>query len=109
MMVRPNMSGSRNGVAKQNMDKDKCALYTHCYGHALNLTVSNTVKQSKVCKDALETAFEVTRLVKFFPKQNAALKKFVLVYRRLIPALLAFAPSARPDGLSEELPWRLYL
>ena len=63
-----NMSDPRNGVAKQIMNEEKRALYTHCYGHALNLAVLDTVKQSKVCKDALEIAFEVTRLVKFSPK-----------------------------------------
>ena len=33
------------------------------------------MKKSKVCKDALETAFEITRLVKFSPKRNAAFDK----------------------------------
>jgi len=70
-----NMSGSRNGVAKKILEEENRALYTHCYGHALNLAVSNTMKKSKVCKDALETAFEITRLVKFSPKRNAAFDK----------------------------------
>ena len=47
-------------------------LYTHCYGHALNLAVGDTVKQSKICKDALDTAFEITRMIKFSPKVMAA-------------------------------------
>jgi hypothetical protein len=67
-----NMSGSRSGVATRILNEEKRALYTHCYGHALNLAVSDTVKKSKVCKDALETAFEITRLVKFSPKRNTA-------------------------------------
>lgn len=48
------------------------ALYIHCFGHALNLAVADTVKQSKVCYDALETVLEVTKLVKFSPKWNTA-------------------------------------
>ena len=44
----------------------------HCYAHALNLAVADTVKQSKICRDALDTAFEITRLIKFSPKRNAA-------------------------------------
>ena len=67
------MSGSCNGAAKQIMDQEKRAFYTHCFGHALNLTVSDTVKQSKVYKDSLETAFEVTWLVKFSPKVKYSL------------------------------------
>ena len=52
-----NMSGSRNGVATQFMAEEKRAVYTHCYGHALNLAVGDTIKRSKVCCEALETAF----------------------------------------------------
>ena len=39
-----NMSGSRRVVAEQICGDEKKALYTHCYGHALNLAVSNTIK-----------------------------------------------------------------
>ena len=67
-----NMSGSRNGVATQIAREENRALYVHCFGHALNLAVADTVKQSKVCRDALEIALEVTKLVKFSPKRNAA-------------------------------------
>ena len=69
------MRGSLNGIAKQIMDDEKHALYTHCYQHALNLAVLDTVKQSKVCKDALEIAFEVTHLVKFPQSEMQPLKK----------------------------------
>ena len=54
------MSGSRRGVAAQICGDEKKALYPHCYGHALNLAVSDTIKQSKVCCDALDTAYEIT-------------------------------------------------
>ena len=67
-----NMSESRNGVATQIMAEEKRVVYTHCYGHALNLAVGDAIKQSKVCRDALETAFEISKLVKFSPKKNAA-------------------------------------
>ena len=64
-----NMSGSRRSVAAQICGDEKKALYTHWYGHALNRAVSDTIKQSKVCCDALDTAYEITRLVKFSPKR----------------------------------------
>ena len=35
----------------------------HCYVHALNLAVSYTVKQSKVCCEALEVAYEISKLI----------------------------------------------
>ena len=67
-----NMSGARKGVAAKIRQEESRALYMHCYGHALNLAVADTVKQSKVCRDALDTAFEITRLIKFSPKRNSA-------------------------------------
>ena len=38
-----NMSGLRNGVARQIKDMEKKGLYTHCYGHSLNLAASDTL------------------------------------------------------------------
>lgn len=66
-----NMSGSKSGVATQIAKEEQRALYIHCFGHALNLAVADSIKESKVCCDALETAIEVTKLVKFSPKRNA--------------------------------------
>ena len=70
-----NMSGTRGGVARKIADEESRALYTHCYSHALNLAVSDTVKKSQLCKDALDTAFEVIRLITFSPKGNVAFEK----------------------------------
>ncbi len=67
-----NMCGSKNGVATQIIKEEKRAVYTHCYGHALNLAIGDTIKQSKVCRESLETAFEISKLIKFSPKRNAA-------------------------------------
>ena len=67
-----NMSGSKGGVAAQLLAEEKRAVYTHCYAHGLNLTVGKTLKESKVCCDALDTAFEICKLIKFSPKRNAA-------------------------------------
>ena len=70
-----NMSGARKGVAAIITQEEIWALYTHCYGHALNRAVADTVKQLKICRNALDTAFEITRLIKFSPKRNAAFDK----------------------------------
>ena len=50
-----NMSGIKSGVAKQILDEEKRAIFTHCYGHALNLACNDAVKGHKVLRDALET------------------------------------------------------
>ena len=38
------MAGCRSGVAKMISDEEPRALFTHCYGHALNLACSDTVR-----------------------------------------------------------------
>ena len=42
-----NMSGGKSGVAKQLSDKEPRAVFTHCYGHALNLACSDALKRCK--------------------------------------------------------------
>ena len=44
------MSGAKKGVAKQISDIEKHALFTHCYGHTLNLACSDAVRLSKDVK-----------------------------------------------------------
>ena len=66
-----NMSGACKGVAKLINQEESRAIYMHCYGHALNLAVGDCMKSSKICKDSLDTAFEITKLIKFSPKRNA--------------------------------------
>ena len=67
-----NMSGIRSGVSTQITKAEKRAVYTHCYAHALNLAIGETIKRSKICCDALDVAFEISKLIKFSPKRNAA-------------------------------------
>ena len=67
-----NMSGIHKGVAKLINLEESRAIYMHCYGHTLNLAVGDCMKSSKICKDTLDTSFEITRLIKFSPKRNAA-------------------------------------
>ena len=42
------MSGSKSGVATQLASIQPKALYMHCYGHALNLSVQDLLKGIKV-------------------------------------------------------------
>ena len=65
-----NMSGLRNGVAKQIQDEESRAIYTHCYGHSLYLAASDTIKKCKTVKKALETTHEITKLVKYSPRRE---------------------------------------
>lgn len=58
------MAGCRSGVATTLLLKEPQALYTHCYGHALNLAVQDTVKRNKILRDTLDTVEEMTKLIK---------------------------------------------
>ena len=39
-----NMSGAKSGAAKRLSDEEPRAVFTHCYGHALNLACSDALK-----------------------------------------------------------------
>ena len=63
-----NMAGARNGVATQILHEEPRATFTHCYGHALNLAASDTVKKNKVLCNTLDTTLEISKLIKFSPR-----------------------------------------
>ena len=56
------MAGAKAGVAKKLLDEEPRAVYTHCYGHALNLACGDTIRSSKLMKDALYTTHEIVKL-----------------------------------------------
>lgn len=53
------------------MSGTRSAVYTHCFGHALNLAVNDTIRQSPIMKSALDTVNEVSKLIKKSPKRDA--------------------------------------
>ena len=54
------MAGCRTGVASQILALESRALYTHCYGHSLNLAMCDTIKKCKLTRDALDAAYEIS-------------------------------------------------
>lgn len=83
------MTGCKHGVASQLQSVKPRAVLTHCYAHALNLAVGDALKQLKVCQDALDLAFEITKLIWYSPKRNA-------VFNRI----KAQQPAAEEEGHS---------
>ena len=69
------MSGTKNGVAKLICDDEPRAVYTHCYVHALNIVVHDTLKQCRTMKSCPETVNEIVKLVKNLPKCDAAFQR----------------------------------
>ena len=64
------MSGAKSGVARRILEIEPRALFTHCYGHSLNLAACDTMKQIKLLKDALGVSFEITKLLKYSPRRE---------------------------------------
>jgi len=69
------MSGIRSDVATQISSEESRALYTHCYGHSLDLAACDTIKRSKVVKDALDITHEVSKLLKYSPRRDSMFEK----------------------------------
>ena len=70
-----NMVGAKTGVATQIKEIEPRALLTHCYGHALQLAVSDTIRAIKLMRDILDAAFELNKLIKYSPKRERALNR----------------------------------
>ena len=70
-----NMAGIRNGVATQIRAEEPRAIYSHCYGHALNLAACDTVKKKKILRDVLDSIFEISKLLKYSPKCSTLFAK----------------------------------
>ena len=69
------MSGAKLGVAARMQAVESKAVFTHCYGHALNLACADTIRQSKLLRDALDTTHEITKLIKKSPRRDAIFKR----------------------------------
>ena len=48
------MTGCKTGVSTTILRKEHRALYTHCYGHALNLSVQVALKANVILRDTLD-------------------------------------------------------
>ena len=59
------MEGAKSGVAATICKEEHHARYAHCYGRSINLAASDAIKSIKVMKCAMETAHEITKLVKY--------------------------------------------
>ena len=71
------MSGAKKSVATNIKSDEPRAVFTHFYGHCINLAASGSMKTSRIMKDALETTYEITRLIKYSPKPDAKLKQIM--------------------------------
>ena len=78
------------------MEAEHWALYTHCYGHSLNLGIQDSIKYIKIMEDTLDTTYEITKLIKKSPKREVIFKKFK---DDITAGLLVSTLYVLPDGL----------
>ena len=62
-------------VATNIKSDEPRAVFTHFYGHCINIAASGSMNTSRIMKDALEITHEITRLIKYSPKPDAKLKQ----------------------------------
>jgi hypothetical protein len=73
------MKGCRSGVASQLNQDEPRALFVHCYGHSLNIACQDTITKDIVpAKNALDTTFELSKLLKYSVKRKSEHKDFRL-------------------------------
>ena len=69
------MQGCRKGLAVKILQEEPRALYTHCYGHSLNLACQDVIRSIKSLKNALDVVFELSKLLKFSSKRMHSIYK----------------------------------
>ena len=100
------MKGRISGVSTQLLQEEPRAIYTHCYGHSLNLACQDTIRSIKVLKDALDTTFELSKLLKYSSKCNVEYKKIKQQIAPSDPGFRILCPTrwtARDDSLASVL------
>ncbi|XP_065886227.1 zinc finger MYM-type protein 1-like [Dysidea avara] len=100
------MSGLRSGVATRIQQLESRAIYTHCYGHSLNLAAGDTIKKSTVMKKALDITLEMSKLIKFLPKRDALFQNLKEELQPECPGMRVLCPTrwtVRADSLKSVL------
>ena len=100
------MSGLKTGVATRIQQLESRAIYTHCYGHSLNLAAGDTIKNSTVMKKALDITLEMSKLIKFSPKRDALFQKLKGELQPECPGMRVLCPTrwtVRADSLKSVL------
>ena len=67
------MSGRKSSGQARLKQQQPRALYNHCHGHMINLVCAENIKTSKGVSDSLDTALEITKLVKKSPQRGTRL------------------------------------
>ena len=69
------MAGVKNGVTTKIKLLNDAALYTHCYGHALNLAMNDCIINTKDLNDVWVMLKEICNLVKKSPSRECKIRE----------------------------------
>ena len=87
------MSGKASGVATQFKLENEKMLYTHCYGHALNLAIKDACDKVECLKEAFDSIREICRLVKKSPQRDTKLSEILSATQSQEKSIHAFCPT----------------
>ena len=79
-------------AAKEIKVLESRELYLHCFGHSLNLAVSDVLKEVKVMQDFLDIELEISKLLKFSPRRDALFQKLKQELSPQAPGLRNLCP-----------------
>ena len=65
-----NMLGKLFGVATQFFAEQPKSHCTYCHAHLLSLSIKDAIKSTKILRDNMGTAEEITILIKYSPKRE---------------------------------------
>ena len=81
------MAGCKSGTKAQIFKQEPLALFTHCYGHSLSLSVADTIRTMKYLGSILDTVYELSKLLQYSPKHLTLFKD---IKAKISPDCLGF-------------------
>ena len=87
------MAGSRNGLKTQILQEEPRALFTHCYGHLLNLAVADAIKNLSFLQSNIDITFEISKLFQYSPKRLAMFQQLKADLSRATIGFCILCPS----------------
>ena len=89
------MAGVKNGIAAKIKLINEAALYTHCYGHVLNLAVNDCIRSTKDLSDVWVMLKDICNLVKKSPSRESKIRE---IRQKTKIIIKESKYSARPVG-----------
>ena len=87
------MSGKASGVATQFKLENEKMLYTHCYGHALNLAIKDACDKVECLKEAFDSIRDICKLVKKSPQRDTKFSEIRSATQNQEKSIHAFFPT----------------